>query len=149
MNENALLNSQFGNLFSFQIKTWNVICELVAKLPSVKNHRHSKPLRPTKSMEFLSSLSRVPELSPFEETPKTNCHILAIVDEIGLQKNNAVLHKSALRRNSDTQGARNGILLPSLHGKDYTDKIVKHLHLKGHVKYLKKNDMVLFICSPM
>ena len=100
-------------------------------------------------MEFLSSLSRVPE-SQFEETPKKNHQILAIIDEIGCQKSNAVrLRKSAFRRNSDTLGTRNGILLPSLRGKDYTDKIVKHLHLKGHVKYLKKNDMVLFICSPM
>lgn len=112
----------------------------------MKNHCQSKPRRPTKSMEFLSSRSRVPELSPFEETPKTNRHILAFAE---LQKSNAVLHKTAFRRNSDTQGARNGILLPSLHEKDYTDKIVKHLHLKGYVKYLKKNDMVLFICSPM
>jgi len=165
---NVLIGNRVDAVFSLRrprreftwenIKTWNVICELVAKLPCVKNHSIKKPLlRSVKSVDktdTFSPLSRV-----LEETPRTNSHIfretnhkiahLGLIEDIGRLRSNAVLHKTLSRRHSEVPLARNGALLPRLHDKDYTEKILKPLHLKGHVKYLKKNDMVLFICSPM
>ena len=128
----------------------------------MKHHIIKKPLlRSVKSMDiteddFLSSLSRVAD-SQLEETTRTNSQISKltnhtishpeIIEEIGRTKSSAALPKSVTRRHSEV--SRNGELLSRLHDKDYSAKIVRHLHLKGHVKYLKKEDMVLFVCSPM
>ncbi|XP_068724019.1 soluble guanylate cyclase 88E-like [Montipora capricornis] len=142
--------------FSWEnIKTWNVICELVAKLPCLRTNGLKKlPLRPMRSLDraqFLSSLSRVAD-NHQEETSKTKSSILAIMDEIECHNNNSVPFKPIARKHSEVQTVtRKGPLLPSLHaGKDfYPDKTIRQLHLRGNVKYLKKNDLVLFICSPM
>lgn len=85
------------------------------------------------------------------ETARTKPNILAIIGEMECRNNNVVPVKSVARRHSDVQSTRKDILLSSLQGgKDlYTDKLVRQLHLRGHVKYLKENDLVLFICSPM
>ncbi|XP_074617488.1 soluble guanylate cyclase 88E-like isoform X2 [Acropora palmata] len=136
------------------IKTWNVICELVAKIPCLRSHGFKKPaLRPMKSLDsaqLFSSLSREEENSPVEAF-RTKPNILAIIDEIECRNNNVVPVKSVVRRHSNVQSTRKDILLSSLQaGKDsYTNKLVRQLHLRGHVKYLKENDLVLFICSPM
>lgn len=107
-------------------------------------------------LDFRPSLTKVSE-SQFEETPRTNSHIShmanhkighrTIIEEIGLQKSSVALHKPVSRRHSETP--RNGMVLQRLKDQAYFDKILKPLHLKGHVKYLKSNDVVLFICSPM
>lgn len=102
------------------------------------------------SAQLLSSLSRVEENSPVEEV-RTKANILAIIDEIECRNNNVVPVKSVVRRHSDVQSTQKDILLSSLQaGRDsYTNKLVRQLHLRGQVKYLKENDLVLFICSPM
>ena len=102
------------------------------------------------SAQLFSSLSRVEENSPVEAA-RTKPNILAIIDEIEYRNNNVVPVKSVVRRHSDVQSTRKDILLSSLQARkdSYTNKLVRQLHLRGHVKYLKENDLVLFICSPM
>lgn len=136
------------------VKTWNVICELVAKIPCLRSHGFKKPaLRPMKSLDsaqLFSSLSRVEENSPVEAA-RTKPNILAIIDEIECRNNNVAPVKSVVRRHSDVQSTQKDILLSSLQAErdSYTNKLVRQLHLRGQVKYLKENDLVLFICSPM
>lgn len=109
-----------------------------------------RPMKSLDSAQLFSSLSRVEENSPVEAA-RTKPNILAIIDEIECRNNNGLPVKSVVRRHSDVQSTRKDILLSSLQaGKDsYTNKLVRQLHLRGHVKYLKENDLVLFICSPM
>lgn len=124
--------------FSWEnIKSWNVICELVAKLPCLKNHSIKKPLlRAVKSVDKLDYIK-----------PKETNHRMEhrrILEETGPQ-NCLTAHTS--RRHSDIE--KNGTLVTRLCGNDYSAKVLKPLHLKGQVKYLMKYDMVLFVCSPM
>lgn len=120
-----------------QIKSWNVICELVGKRPCLKNHSSKKPpLRAVKSVGNEDHLK-----------PRESNHILerrTILDETGHHNGFAALKS---RRHSDHP--LNGTLVTKFCGSDYSAKVSRPLHLRGQMKYLKKYDMVLFICSPM
>ncbi|KAL9979703.1 hypothetical protein ACROYT_G017405 [Oculina patagonica] len=141
---NNLIGNRVDSVFSLRrprrefswenIKSWNVICELVAKLPCVKNHGIKKPpLRAVKSVEKISFIK------PNDTNHKVE--LRTVLEENGRQMSLTGNKKS--RRHSEV--ARNGALLTRLCGNDY----LKPLHLKGQMKYLKKYDMVLFVCSPM
>lgn len=124
--------------FSWEnIKSWNVICELVGKHPCLKNHSSKKPpLRAVKSVGNEDHLK-----------PRESNHILerrTILDETGHHNGFAALKS---RRHSDHP--LNGTLVTKFCGSDYSAKVSRPLHLRGQMKYLKKYDMVLFICSPM
>ena len=89
------------------------------------------------------------DYSKYEATkPKLLKDVNHVADEVDNgPKNGVTLIKEKARRHSEL--AQNGLLLPTICGSDYSSKVVKPLHLKGHVKYLKSLDMVLFVCSPM
>lgn len=107
--------------------------------------------------ELTSSLTQSTE-SNLEATSTTNSQICKstnckkvypdIIEEFGHPNKAEYQYKHVTRRNS-ADVSRNGVLKARLRDKDYSAKILKHLHLKGHVKYLKKEDVVLFVCSPM
>ena len=116
-----------------------MICELVAKLPCVKNHCLTKPL-----LRSVKSVDKLDLIKPSEANHKTE--LRTILEENGRQINLKDQRKS--RRHSDIV-ERNGALVTILSGNDYSAKVMKPLHLKGQMKYLKRYDMVLFVCSPM
>ena len=100
----------------------------------MKNHGIKKPpLRSVKSVDKLEFLK--------SKEANHKMQLRAILEENGRQSSLTGQKKS--RRHSDIE--RNGALLTRLCGNDY----LKPLHLKGQMKYLKKYDMVLFVCSPM
>ncbi|XP_022801702.1 soluble guanylate cyclase 88E-like isoform X2 [Stylophora pistillata] len=124
--------------FSWEnIKSWNVICELVAKRPCLKNHSIEKPpLRAVKSVDKADFM--VPR------DTNHNVELRKILDKTEHQNGFAGLKS---RRHSDLP--LNGTLVTKFCGNDYSAKVFRPLHLRGQMKYLKKYDMVLFICSPM
>ena len=100
----------------------------------MKNHCIKKPpLRPVKSLD------KIELVKPHETNHKMDFR--TIFEENGRQI--SLTGNKNSRRHSDAE--RNGALLTRLCGNDY----LKPLHLKGQMKYLKKSDMVLFVCSPM
>ena len=116
-----------------------MICELVAKLPCVKNHCLKKPL-----LRSVKSVDKLDLIKSSEANHKTE--LRTILEENGRQINLKGQRKS--RRHSDVV-ERNGALVTRLSGNYYSAKVMKPLHLKGQMKYLKRYDMVLFVCSPM
>lgn len=97
----------------------------------MKNHCVKKPpLRSVKSVDKLDLIK------PNEANHRME--LRTILEENGRQISLTGYRKS--RRHSD---------LTRLRSNDYSAKVMKPLHLKGQMKYLKKYDMVLFVCSPM
>lgn len=146
---NVLIGNRVDSVFTLRrprrefswenIKSWNVVCELVAKLPCVKNHGLKKPL-----LRSVKSVDKLDLIKPSEHNHKMS--LRTILEENGRQISLTGSRKS--RRHSDFV-ERNGALMSRLCGNDYSAKVMKPLHLKGQMKYLKRYDMVLFVCSPM
>ena len=105
----------------------------------MKNHCLKKPL-----LRSVKSVGKLDLIKPNGDNHKLE--LRTILEENGRQISFAGHWKS--RRHSDIV-ERNGALVNRLSGNDYSAKIMKPLHLKGQMKYLKKYDMVLFVCSPM
>lgn len=104
----------------------------------MKNHCLKKPL-----LRSVKSVDKLDLIKPNEANHKME--LRTILEENGRQISLTGHRKS--RRHSDVE--RNGALMTRMCGNDYSAKVMKPLHLKGQMKYLKKYDMVLFVCSPM
>ena len=97
----------------------------------MKNHCLKKPL-----LRSVKSVDKFDLIKPHEVNHKME--LRTILEENGRQISLTGHRKS--RRHSD---------VTRLCGNDYSAKVMKPLHLKGQMKYLKRYDMVLFVCSPM